>query len=247
MSNQIAIQPPGFRKEGAPAAFREDGVHKVIKSEIGKKRAAAPQDQDAIMFAFLQVLESVNVQQNTAQTQAKILQSNAIAQENLDSAADKLNFQQLTPGQIFGQKSLCGWDFKNIEAEYLFSVIDQTQFAQKMKSKAHYSKFTPKAKARFDAWLQDGGWRHGKKQGLNVTYNKTLTAKAMFQIQYGNQEIEKDRSFISNQIMLAQQNAQVCETQLDTTVNSQEQSSQIDSGLMQMLTQLTQKIDSSNR
>lgn len=75
---------------------------------------------------------------------------------------------------------------------------------------------------------------------------KKIGSQTLQTMQMENQQIEKQRNDIANQVMIAQQNAQVDQTQLNTTVNNQQQSTQIDSGLMQMLLQVTNQIDTLN-
>lgn len=166
-------------------------VHSVEK----KKAPAQQQSQDALLYAFFQILESSNIALDTAKLQASTLQYNANVQEKLNDLNNQFNFVTLTHDQLYQKvyhvsaegKSYITWEPKTVDSTTLINLEEQ------------------------------------------------------------NQEVEKERSFYSNKIMLEEQNAQVGETELNTTVSSQQQSVQIDSSLLQMVMSVTSQICSMSR
>lgn len=208
----------------------------VARKNIEKNQRATEQNQDGLMFAFLQVLESVNLQQQTAQTQAKVLSANAAEQLSLNNQAAQLNFDQFSWSALYKHIR-----FNPCKGEFGVNNLED--------------KLTPESKAKLAQWEREakafarkyGHNKTFKMKTLILTIQKKVSAADMNKISMKNQEVEKDRSFIANQVMLEQQNAQISETALNTTVNTQQQSLQIDSGFLQMLLQVTNQLSTMSR
>lgn len=85
-------------------------------------------------------------------------------------------------------------------------------------------------------WLSSGG-------GGGVKFvTKKISQSVLQQMQSSNQEISAVRGVIENQLTVTRQNAQVCETNLNSVVNEDQQSVQQGGSLMQMLVSLTNQV-----
>jgi hypothetical protein len=161
--NSFIIQDNDSRQKSARETAIEQAKYLTTDNNPVQK------NQDILLYAFFQILESVNIQSNVAATQTKVLESNAFAQQNLNDQQNELNFK-------------------------------------------------------------------------TVAKNGDLDETHLESVQMDNQQVQKERNYLSNKLLLAQQNAQVTETQVSTTTNNTQQAAQIDSGISQMLSQITNQI-----
>ena len=90
---------------------------------------------------------------------------------------------------------------------------------------------------------QNGGIDGGPPKKIPIYSNvKVPIPNAAFKVQTMNQQQEKIRDGLTNQMLMLRQNAQIAESQVNSTVDQSEQAAQEGSTLLQMLVTITNHI-----
>lgn len=83
-------------------------VSSVAVDHVKEQYAVPPASQgsssshpDGLILALISIMQSLNIQQETAQAQCKVMESNAKAQETLNQRQDKENFIVFTKNMIY--------------------------------------------------------------------------------------------------------------------------------------------------
>jgi hypothetical protein len=159
-----------------------------------------PQDVENVMaFAFVLLVEAVDIQSQSSVLKAKGLASNGNAQQRLNSMAAALQFYGVP------------------ELKKAYQDIRHTHW-------------------HWEFW--HNGFHYSTIQKITIHLNDNEIQSA----QTKNQQQNKMREGIENQLTLLQQNAQVGESQVNSQINQSAQTTQEAVALTSMLQSLTEKI-----
>jgi hypothetical protein len=204
------------------AAEKLSDIKENLKAVIPTKEVPPKEDPpapDAIYLAYSMLLKLVNTAHQTALIEAKELRSNAAAQNRLIGQEAAANFQNFTHKQLFSTQHIQDRHVK-------FITI-------------------PNNNGCGPDGMQPGGGFEQEKVWYTTHIQvvaRNPDRKDMDSLEANNQETSAIRGVLESRLGLLRQGGSISETNMNSTVDEDQQTTQAGSGLMDLVEQLTGQI-----
>jgi len=185
------------------------------------------QRMDALLLAYMMIFESVLTKHRTAQIQAKQVENQVQSEDVLIREENQQNFLQLTWSQLFKRLHL---DKRNAWSIWMDLVNS--------KNSLYFLPSAQKEEVMKDCFRIMN--HHGKT--FKLTVNKKVGTTLLAAINISNLEISAVRNNLEDQLTVLRQIIQIGDTDLNSTINEDQQSVQEGASLMQMLVSLSNQI-----
>ncbi len=216
------------------------------------KKASKKAQINAILFAYNQILMAVHTSLMSSQTSAKELNTSASNLSKVNDQQNSINFDQIDSAGYVAVRG--GWSIYAIKtaggAVHITRIVSKGGRTINLQTKINSKWVTGVSPSLAGQLALDSNYTvmgAGDGSAVEVRFRrdtvfKRATQQDMGPLQANNQQIQKERDFLSNKIVILQQCSQVEQTNLGSKDDFMAQFIQEDTNLATILSTLSNEL-----